>query len=306
MPAVALSRVGARVVESGPRGLRRARMDIRYLPFLAYRHSASRRRVGSPNSGKRAAVAARDVEDDLAAGGPALQDLVCLGGCRQREQVADHWLHGAIVRQCREGPGALPVVLDQHAMEADVGIEQGVQVEHRGGDGRDPARPVPQPGRPSARPGPAADTAAAARPPGPTAPGSSSASRSAPRSPSPASADTTDAAPGSAAPPHPRSIPPGAADTAAARQSSARFATSSRTPRAPGRSPGSTTPPPGATCESPPSHPPTAPASLPGSARARLERGGSVFGFRHRVSFHVPPTPLLPDPSCTVRASLKV
>jgi hypothetical protein len=31
-------------------------------------------------------------------------------------------------------------------------------------------------------------------------------------------------------------------------------------------------------------------ASLPGSARARLEGGGSVFVFRHWVSFHVPPT----------------
>src|SRR5262249_48885127 len=31
-------------------------------------------------------------------------------------------------------------------------------------------------------------------------------------------------------------------------------------------------------------------ASLPGSARARLKGGGSVFAFRHWVSFHVPPT----------------
>jgi len=100
----------------------------------------------SSNSGRRAALAACDVKDDLLAGVPAFQDSVCLGGCLQREQVADDRLPGASVQQRREGPGAWPVfVLNQHAVEADVGIQQSVQIERPGGDGRDPARPVAAP-----------------------------------------------------------------------------------------------------------------------------------------------------------------
>jgi len=105
-----------------------------------------RRAWSSPNSGRRAALAACDVKDDLPADVPAFQDSVCLGGCLQREQVADDRLPGTSVRQRREGPGAWPVVvLNQHAVEADVGIQQSVQIERPGGDGRDPARPVAAP-----------------------------------------------------------------------------------------------------------------------------------------------------------------
>ena len=58
-------------------------------------------------------------------------------------------------------------------------------------------------------PGPAADTPAAAPPPGRSTCGSNTASRSAPRSPSPASAETPAATPGSAARTHPPPNPTG-------------------------------------------------------------------------------------------------
>src|SRR4029077_4612973 len=91
-------------------------------------------------------TAARDVEDDLPAGVPAFQDPVCLAGCFEGERAADDGPQPALVKQAGEGPGAVAVVLDEHAVEGDVGIEQRVQVQLRGGD-RGDLRPRPQRGQ---------------------------------------------------------------------------------------------------------------------------------------------------------------
>ena len=121
--------------------------------------------------------------------------------------------------------------------------------------------------------------AAAAPLPAHTAPGSSSASRSARQSLSLASPDAPATVPGSAAPPHRRSTQPAAADNAAAHQPSARCAPCSATPRAPGDRPDRQTLRPVQPANLRPIIHRQHPLPLPGSVRARLEGGGSVFGY---------------------------
>ena len=67
---------------------------------------------------------------------------MCLAGCLEGESAADDRSQLALVKQAGEGAGAVAVVLDEHAVEGDVGIEQRVQVQLRGGDRGDlPAGP---------------------------------------------------------------------------------------------------------------------------------------------------------------------
>jgi hypothetical protein len=86
--------------------------------------------------------AARDVEDDLSAGMPVFQDPVCLGGGIEGEHVADDGPQLAPPQQAGQRAGPVPVVLDEHAVEGDVGIQQRIQVQVRRCDRGDlPARP---------------------------------------------------------------------------------------------------------------------------------------------------------------------
>src|SRR5262245_64823580 len=72
----------------------------------------------------------------------AFQYPVRLGRCRERELMAEDGRRRPPVQQGRERPGAVAVVADEHAVEGDVGIQQRVQVQLRGGDRGDlPAGP---------------------------------------------------------------------------------------------------------------------------------------------------------------------
>ena len=64
----------------------------------------------------------------------AFQYPVRLSRRREREHVADDRPQRAPVKQGRKRPGAVAVVLDEHAVEGDVGIQQRVKVQLRSGD----------------------------------------------------------------------------------------------------------------------------------------------------------------------------
>ena len=60
---------------------------------------------------------------------------MCLGRFGEREDVADHGPQRALVKQGGgERAGAVAVVAEEHAMEGDVGVQQGVQVQFGGRD----------------------------------------------------------------------------------------------------------------------------------------------------------------------------
>ena len=71
-----------------------------------------------------ATLAARYIEDDLPAGMPALKCAVRLSGGCQREQVTHHRPQEAIGQQSSQRAGALAVVLSEHAVECDVGVQK--------------------------------------------------------------------------------------------------------------------------------------------------------------------------------------
>src|SRR5260370_23753049 len=63
------------------------------------------------------ALAARDVEHDLAAGVAAFDDPVCLRRRREREHAADDGPQRVLAEQRCQCPGTVAVVLDEHAVE---------------------------------------------------------------------------------------------------------------------------------------------------------------------------------------------
>src|SRR5712691_11912183 len=71
-------------------------------------------------------------EHDLSARVLALEDPVSLRDFGQRQQVADDRPQGASGQQRGQCPGALAIVLDEYAVEGDVGVQQRVEVEFRG------------------------------------------------------------------------------------------------------------------------------------------------------------------------------
>ena len=59
------------------------------------------------------------------------------GGGGKLQQVADHRPEPALVKQRGERPHALAVVLDEHSVEGDVGVQQGIEVQLWHSDRRD-------------------------------------------------------------------------------------------------------------------------------------------------------------------------
>jgi hypothetical protein len=55
-----------------------------------------------------------------------LHDPVRLGGRREREHAADHRPQPAIGKQRGERPGAVAVILDEHAVKRNVGVQHRV------------------------------------------------------------------------------------------------------------------------------------------------------------------------------------